>query len=518
MRAMLAISYLLCVAFLIIPLSLGTPAPPTPTVIAPFGKIIGQPSRLEPSVHEYLGISYAYPPTESRRFAPPLRLPNRSGPIMATEFGVSCPSLPPYIDITPFFPYNLTGRAEGEDCLSVNIWTKPGRANAPVMVWIHGGGFMQGTSDTNLYDGAYFVANNEVVIVTLNYRMNVFGFPNSPAVKTENLGILDQRMALEWIRDNIAAFGGNPKRITIFGESAGGVSVDIHAHAWARDPIVSGLIAQSGAVGLIPFLDGGDRFHAWGNLTDKVGCANAGSEQQKLKCMQQVPWRELIKGLQALQTCDDPFYFGFGPRVDGKMVFSASEYQRRGALGWFAKVPLLVGNTDDEVGGSATLTPPLPSCPPRQPVGDVRPEVLGKLLTSSAFSCPAREAAVSRFLNNVPVWRYRYYGSFNSGVGAVHGAELPVMFGAALQRGNVTARDEAFIKYMQSMWTAFATDPSSGLRRPPFNLPAYNPSEPTLIRLDYEGELEASTTHPINYDYLCSVIGPDRFCRANAAC
>lgn len=117
----------------------------------------------------------------------------------------------------------------GEDCLTLNVWTKPqageGEEKKAVLVFIHGGSFISGSSRVPVYNGQHIAGNQDVVLVTLNYRLNIWGFPGAPG-KTQNLGLLDQRLALEWVRDNIAGFGGDPDRITVFGQSAGGGSVD----------------------------------------------------------------------------------------------------------------------------------------------------------------------------------------------------------------------------------------------------------------------------------------------------
>lgn len=141
-------------------------APFLPIVISSAGIIKGRIGRLNPSVHEYLGIPFARPPVGSRRFAPPERLPNQLiSFIDATKFGASCPSAPP-INVIPI-PWNVTASHYGEDCLSLNVWTKPGRRNAPVLVFLYGGAFIWGLTDTKLYDGTIFANNNDAVIVTV---------------------------------------------------------------------------------------------------------------------------------------------------------------------------------------------------------------------------------------------------------------------------------------------------------------------------------------------------------------
>lgn len=126
-----------------------------------------------------------------------------------------------------------------------------------------------------------------------SYRLNIFGFPNSPAIKTKNIGLLDQRLAIEWCRDNIAAFGGDPQRMTLIGQSAGGQSVMYYSYAFADDPIVSGLISWSGPPESSLPEDGS----SWQKVANETDCANEESVEEELTCMKQQPPRALRRAI-----------------------------------------------------------------------------------------------------------------------------------------------------------------------------------------------------------------------------
>jgi len=193
------------------------------------GVIHGQASKWQPGVSEYLGIPFAQPPVGNLRFAAPK--PNQlNGTFVAHKFGFSCPSnLAPAENKTISYEswaktlLGQLGQADDEfdeDCLTLNVWSKPqtGEKAKAVLVWIYGGGFGSGNSRNPAYNGARLANDNDVVVVSVNYRVNIWGFPRAPFLPDQNLGLLDQRLGLEWIRDNIEAFGGDPKRITIFGQ------------------------------------------------------------------------------------------------------------------------------------------------------------------------------------------------------------------------------------------------------------------------------------------------------------
>jgi para-nitrobenzyl esterase len=175
----------------------------------------------------YLGIPYAKAPTGSRRFKAPEPQPKWNGVFNAYEFGAVCPQIYDPIELD-----NPKEKVNNEDCLTLNIWAAPaGSDKKAVMVFIHGGGFVVGSSKSSLYSGDSIVKNSDVVFVSLNYRLGLLGYLDfsviggSEYIDSANNGLRDQIMALKWVQDNIAAFGGDPQNVTVFGESAGGASV-----------------------------------------------------------------------------------------------------------------------------------------------------------------------------------------------------------------------------------------------------------------------------------------------------
>ena len=203
------------------------------------------------AVLAYKGIPFAAPPVGELRWKPPAPPAPWEGERDATEFGASCHQA--LIGAEEGF-YAQPELAESEDCLVLNVWAPAGHADAgsPVMVWIHGGGFGMGTTSLPGYDGEA-LARAGVVVVTVNYRLGLLGFFAHPALSAEspngasgNQGLYDQIAALQWVRDNIAAFGGDPSNVTIFGESAGSISVCYLAATPLADGLFQKAIGQSG--------------------------------------------------------------------------------------------------------------------------------------------------------------------------------------------------------------------------------------------------------------------------------
>jgi cholinesterase len=225
----------------------------------------------------------------------------------------------------------MMARSQSEDCLFVNVWTKPqdGERKKAVLLWVYGGAFLGGDSSFPNTNGASLASLQDLVVVSINYRVNVFGFPSAPTLPTQNPGLRDIRLAVEWIRDNIANFGGDPERITIFGESAGALATDYYAYAYTKDPIVNGFLPSTGNALISLPISVREPGSAWYDLTNKLGCGGRTAGAKTVECLQE-------KSLQAIQTAAG-MGSGFNPVPDNITVFSDEEYKIRSKSGNFIK-------------------------------------------------------------------------------------------------------------------------------------------------------------------------------------
>jgi cholinesterase len=379
------------------------------------GRYVGHPAAHDSAVSAYLGIQYAENPIGALRFMPPKRYPKPSMTLLADHFGPDCPQAGAIAQprsnnsasASPMAQSVLSSFANGkeyaEDCLRLNVWTKPqtGEKSKAVLVWIHGGGFTSGSPASPSTSGHRFADDEDVVVVSINYRLNIFGFPGAPEHEHFNLGMMDQRMAVQWVKDNIAKFGGDPKRITIFGESAGGRAVDMFAFAWANetDPIVNGFIAQSGAA---PATNGW-RLNpdTWFELSTRLGCGGASESEHTLGCVRTKSMDEILIAAGSDRGKRPDILSRFTPVIDEILFYS--DFDKRRLAGNFIKRPILAGTNDNEAGLYEFMAL-------SRGQGKTPKEEQEK--TNAAYNCGAAIAAKGRRDLNIPAWRYRWMGEF----------------------------------------------------------------------------------------------------------
>ena len=286
----------------------------------------------------FRGIPFAHPPTGSLRFRPPKPPQPWTDTLRAKEFGAPPPQL--RSKIAPDLCEGIS-----EDCLTVNVWT-PGCGDAarPVMVWIYGGSFVMGSGSRDVCDGAKLAANGDVVVVSLNYRVGAFGFLYLTEVAGEefasscNAGLLDQIAALQWVKRNISAFGGDPENVTVFGVSAGGISISALLTMPAAKGLFHKAITQSGAANQV-------RSAASAATAARIFSRAAGA--RTVEELQALSMEEILEAQgKSLASSPKPDAF-FGPVVDGTLIPEPPMHAIQN--GRAAGVPLMTGTTLDEM-------------------------------------------------------------------------------------------------------------------------------------------------------------------------
>ncbi len=439
---------------------------------------------------QFLGIPFASPPVGPLRWRAPQPVRPWTGTRQATTVGSSCPQILPVVNVA-------TGR---EDCLYLNVFVPRAVPSTPrpVMVWIYGGGFTEGSATDD--SPANFAATHDTIAVSFNYRLGPLGFLALPALAREssdhatgNEGLQDQQAALRWVQRNIASFGGDPRNVTIFGESAGGISVC----AQLLSPAAAGLfekgITESGPCTLpsIP-LDQAEQEGA--ALASKLGC---GSSKDQLACMRSRPEAQVL----AAMPPDPALLFGHGavwdPVADGVTV--PRDAAARLAAGRFHHVPLIVGANRDEgrlfvaleynaVGKDLTAAkwastvdayfgPTLgPEVRRQYPLADY-PDAgaaFGQALGDAILACPAVESA-AMLSKYVPVYEYEFEQTPDPFVlptpgidlGAFHSSELPYVFDGPVESSGpitFTPAQQRLATTVGGAWARFAAtgDPSGG--------------------------------------------------------
>lgn len=313
------------------------------------GPIIGHQAHNGSDVIEYLGIPYAQPPVGNLRFAPPEKYIGNNSTFIASHYSATCPQTASkpvdYADkteqadrIIARFAAQLN-HTQSEDCLTLNIWTKPTTGKPkPVIVFFHGGRFTIGESNTPFFNGTYMASAEDVILVTLNYRVSIWGFPGQPS-SPQNLAFLDQRLATSWIRTNIASFGGDASKIVISGQSAGAAAVDWWSYAYASDPIAHGIIPHSGSVFSFPTSNASTAAARWYNVSASLGCGSAGDV---LPCMRTKTTAAIKEAAAALKlpavSAQGRSEAVFQPTVDNASVFDLATVTEMTKAGEFARI------------------------------------------------------------------------------------------------------------------------------------------------------------------------------------
>ncbi|NCC51358.1 MAG: hypothetical protein EOM20_09095 [Spartobacteria bacterium] len=471
----------------------------------------------ESGVNVFKGIPFAAPPVGELRWAAPQVPEGWTNVLVCTNFSPSCPQV--YMQwVSP------TNVQDDEDCLYLNVWSKAGATNRPVMVWMYGGGFYAGGSSLPSYDGT-FLALKDMVVVSFNYRLGVLGFLMTDELfgregaSVGNAGLLDQILALEWVRDNIAAFGGDPDNVTLFGHSAGAASVSHMMVAPQAKGLFDKAICQSGSVPSNPFeCDSGSWTNAMAKgqaLMDRMGVSS-------LDELRAAPASNVVEAAEFLLN---NFWLHFGPMMDGQVVRSDFRSLFEGDAFLASEVPLLTGVTGNDGLGAglpvsnmatyaawaadcfktnaATVLAVYPATNDTEAV-----EMQAYAGTLAVFAEPHRLLARALRDAGQPVyfyhWDYLQPTEECALYGTYHSVELPYVFNNMLIDTNFVARDYALADQVSDYWVNFATtgDPNgAGLDA----WPLFGTNETALVVDTNAGYSTVSDWNAAELDFFTAV-------------
>jgi len=426
------------------------------------GRVAGE---INQGVASWKGLPYAAPPIGDLRWRAPQSPAPWSGVRQATSFGNDCMQIPFLSDFTPL------GNRPAEDCLYLNIW-KPAAHDAPlpVMVWIHGGGFVNGGTAAPVYSGE-MLARQGIMVVSVNYRLGRFGTFAHPGLTEEagengmvgNYGYLDILAALRWVQRNVRSFGGDPARVTIAGESAGGMAV----HMLATSPLAKGLFAGAA----IMSADLGRVIGGKSQAAAETAALNFAAEKgiaaedpSAMGRLRKLSAFDIADGLNMMtllggggrrETFTSPF-------PDGRLVVDAETAYEAGDFG---RVPMMIGATDDDLGGRT-----------------------GMMVTA------ARTASRLIARHGVPVYAYRfaYVAEWIGQPNAKHATDIPYFLNTILASDGprASARDIATASGISGYLVDFVKtgNPNGGGRQ---NWPQYSAENDEIMIFDREGDAAA---------------------------
>jgi para-nitrobenzyl esterase len=457
---------------------------------------------IQDGVHVFKGVPYAAPPVGDLRWKEPAAPVAWEGVKEARNYRPACPQNSSGQDAIPVGAL----RRQSEDCLDLNIWSpaKSPSANLPVMVWLHGGWFSRGSGSQ--YPGLTLAKRENVIVVTINYRLGPFGFLALPALTREsghassgNYGLLDQMAALRWVKTNIGAFGGDHSRVTIFGQSAGGFSVcDLMASPLARGLFQRAIMQSGRCEEHLPSLAYKERRGQ--KIAADLNCANA---ENMLACMRGKTMADILAGVTSAASYAVQGVY-FNPNLDG-YVFTSSP---RASIedNNVTHVPILLGTVAQEASRYLpNITTQSDWRAFAQKIWRKRAEQVEALypitadsdaaaaaeqsMTDFRYACPAWQTAMALQANGTPVYLYTFTHAPLRGdkkrLGAYHAVENGYVFGNlhATPDRDVGPADYALSARMSRYWATFAAtgNPNSS-GQPPW--PAFSPERPAVQRLD----------------------------------
>ncbi len=459
-----------------------------------YGKVQGYE---QGSISVWKGIPFAQPPTGQRRFRAPQPPEPWTGVREATTFSPMAPQVPE-VGASMVGAIGAERAVElrpmSEDCLYLNIWS-PGadQQMRPVMVYIHGGAFTLGSASDPWYDGTSFAAKHNIVVVSLNYRLGILGFVSlkdlagAEAAYTANCGLLDQIAALQWVRENIAAFGGDPDQVTVMGESAGAMSIGTLLGMPAAKGLFQHAILQSGAAG-------NPTTRPQATKVAQALLAKLGLQTSQLAALAEVPLETLLK-IQPELGREFGGIRAYSPIIDGETL--PQHPSAMIAQGSAANVAILAGTNRDEWRLFAMMSggPKVDEEQLKQLFGDAAEPALATytaaradkspelawidIMSDLTFRMPAIRLAEGQVRQGAPVWMYRFdweSPAFGGVLGAAHAMDIPFVWNtldteiARRFTGDSPTR-QALADRMHAAWAAFIRSGTPAIA----SLPAWPP-------------------------------------------
>jgi para-nitrobenzyl esterase len=485
-------------------------------------------------VVSFKGIPFASPPVGPLRWKPPQPPAPWTTVRPSTDYGHDCMQRPFIEDLAPL------RTTPNEDCLYVNVWTpSPAAASKlPVMVWIYGGGWVNGGSSPAVYDGTQF-ARQGVVLVSFNYRVGRFGYFAHPALAAEspsgplgNYGYMDQIAALKWVQHNIEAFGGDPKKVTIFGESAGGGSVlammaSPMAQGLFQQAIVESAPARDGAGGMTQMKGKSGFFSKATGESAALAFAKSkginGTDAAALDALRRLSPDDVVDGLNMMSIFSAIKTF-VGPMVDGQLLTESPESAFH--AGRQMKVPLLIGATNRDIGISfarniqEVMFPfgmnQMKAYAVYDPQHTNDAKVVGAAVASDRLMVePMRFIARQQSAAGQPTYAYRFsyvpVADRAQVDGAHHATELAFVFNTVANAAYVSkldTADSAMALTVNAYWVAFAKsrDPNAG-GRPRTKWPAYAADSDTILDFTNDGAVAGPDPWKARLDLVEKIAG-----------